>query len=117
MSGNGTSVPFNVTYFGTTDASDAATAARGFDVVVVVVATNSREAHDRPSLFLPLWQDNLVTAVAAANPNTVVVARCPGACHMPWKDAVSAVLFELLPGQESGNSIATTIFGDNVPSG
>ena len=44
-------------------------------------------------------------AIGAANPNTVVVARCPGACHMPWSGAVGAVLFELLPGQESGNSI------------
>jgi hypothetical protein len=47
------------------------------------------------------------------------VARCPGACTMPWAGlaSVPAILFELLPGQESGNSIAATIFGENNPSG
>ena len=52
----------------------------------------------------------MAAALGAANPNTVVVARCPGACHMPWASAVPSILFEMLPGQESGNSIATTIF-------
>lgn len=61
----------------------------------------------------------MVTALAATGRRLVVVARCPGACHMPWASlaGVGAILFELLPGQESGNSIANTIFGDNNPSG
>ena len=60
---------------------------------------------DRGDLFLPAWQSSVAAALGAANPNTVVVARCPGACHLPFSNAVGAVLFELLPGQESGNSI------------
>jgi beta-glucosidase len=36
---------------------------------------------------------------------------------MPWRDSVPAILFELMPGQESGNSIASTILGANNPSG
>ena len=36
---------------------------------------------------------------------------------MPWRDAAPAILFELMPGQESGNSIAATILGRNNPAG
>ena len=96
----------------------AAALAAGADLVVMVVATDSSEGSDRSAgLALPAWQDAMVSALAAANPNLVVVARCPGACGMPWAAAVPAILFELLPGQESGNSIANTLFGANNPSG
>ncbi len=120
VSGNCTSAPsstVNVTYSPTQDPAAAAALASAFDLAVVVVATDSSEGSDRVDLFLPAWQDKLAAAVGAANANTVVVARCPGACHMPWASSVGAILFEMLPGQESGNSIATTIFGSNVPSG
>ena len=108
----------NVTYDGTQDAAAAVAAAAGMDLVVMVVATDSSEGGDRGDLFLPKWQDAMVSALAAAGVNLVVVARCPGACHMPWSKAgPMSILFEMLPGQESGNSIANTVFGDNNPSG
>ena len=126
ISGNLTSVPTpppsagnsNVTYYNTQDPAAAVAAAAGADLVVMVVATDSSEGGDRGDLFLPKWQDAMVAALAAAGRNLVVVARCPGACHMPWaKAGPMSILFEMLPGQESGNSIANTIFGDNNPSG
>ena len=40
-------------------------------------------AQDRYNLSLGAAQDALVTQVAEANPNTVVVVRCPGAVLMP----------------------------------
>ena len=108
----------NVSYYGTQDPNAAVAAAAGMDLVVMVVATDSSEGGDRGDLFLPKWQDAMVAALAAAGVNLVVVARCPGACHMPWSGAGKmSILFEMLPGQESGNSIANTIFGDNNPSG
>jgi len=108
----------NVTYSNTQDAGAAVAAAAGMDLVVMVVATDSSEGGDRGDLFLPKWQDAMVAALAAAGVNLVVVARCPGACHMPWSGAGKmSILFEMLPGQESGNSIANTVFGDNNPSG
>jgi beta-glucosidase len=58
-----------------------------------------------------------VYAVLAANPNVVVVVRCPGACFMPWINDVPAVLYQLMPGQESGNALASAIFGATNPSG
>jgi beta-glucosidase len=116
--GSGGGGAVNVTYYGTQDPTAAAAAAAGADLVVMVVATDSSEGSDRKTLALPPWQDALTAALAAAAPGkTVVIARCPGACTMPWAAAVPAILFELLPGQESGNSIASTLFGSNNPSG
>jgi beta-glucosidase len=83
----------------------------------MVVGTKSSEGGDRADLSLPAWQDAVAAAVVAANPKTVVIARCPGACFMPWAQAANAILYELMPGQESGNSIAATLFGWNNPSG
>lgn len=125
-SGNLTGVPTppaangssKVTYFNTQDPATAVASTVGADLVVMVVATDSSEGSDRADLFLPAWQNAMVQALALAGRPLVVVARCPGACHMPWSSAGKmSILFELLPGQESGNSIANTIFGDNNPSG
>jgi beta-glucosidase len=107
----------NVTYYAGQDAAGAAAACAGASLCVMVVATKSSEGSDRGDLALPAWQDAMAAAVIAANPATVVVARCPGACFMPWRDAARAILFELMPGQESGNSVAATILGLNNPSG
>jgi beta-glucosidase len=53
-------------------------------------------------LSLPEPQDSLISAVAAANPNTIVVLNGPGPVLMPWASAVKAILFGFFPGQESG---------------
>ena len=107
----------NVTYLSTQDAGAAAAACAAADLCVMVLATKSSEGSDRPDLSLPAWQDAMAAAVLAANPRTVLVARCPGACFMPWAEAATAILYELMPGQESGNSIAATVLGWNNPSG
>ena len=81
------------------------------------VATTSSEGTDRRSLNL---QDNgnaLVSAVAAANPNTIVVAATPGALLTPWAKEIKALLVNFMPGQEGGNAIADLLFGDVNPSG
>jgi beta-glucosidase len=65
-------------------------------VAVVVVGTTERvetEGLDRTSLTLPDRQDDLVRAVAAVNPQTVVVVvNTGGPVVMPWRDEVAAVL-------------------------
>jgi hypothetical protein len=107
----------NVTYLPTQDPGAAAAACAAADLCVMVLATKSSEGSDRPDLALPAWQDAMAAAVLAANPRTVLVARCPGACFMPWAEAATTILYELMPGQESGNSIAATVLGWNNPSG
>jgi len=63
----------------------AASAAKSASVAVVVVSDDTEsEATDRPSLNLPSAQDELVSAVAAANPHTVVVIDAGAPVAMPW---------------------------------
>ncbi|HET7824394.1 MAG TPA: glycoside hydrolase family 3 C-terminal domain-containing protein, partial [Anaeromyxobacter sp.] len=96
---------------------DAASLAARSDVAVVVVRDYGTEERDRPSLALPQAQDELVRAVAAANPRTVVVLTTGQPASMPWLDAVPAVLEAWYAGQEQGNAIARILFGDVNPSG
>eukprot|EP01102_Stenamoeba_stenopodia_P018578 TRINITY_DN6835_c0_g2_i1.p1 TRINITY_DN6835_c0_g2~~TRINITY_DN6835_c0_g2_i1.p1 ORF type:complete len:707 (+),score=174.47 TRINITY_DN6835_c0_g2_i1:128-2248(+) len=105
-----------LTYTG--DNIDEATqAAANADVAIVFVATDSSEGIDRTTLSLEPQLNDLVSAVAGAQPNTVVVVNTPGAVLMPWIDQVQAILCPFLPGQEDGNAIANILFGYVTPSG
>jgi beta-glucosidase len=90
------------------------------DVAVVVVGTNEEvesEGFDRTSLALPGRQDELVSAVAAANPRTVVVVNSGAPVLLPWVDEVAAVLVSWFPGQEFGNALADVLTGTVEPGG
>ena len=89
--------------------AEAVALARAADVAVVVVGTNAKvesEGVDRASLALPGRQDDLVRAVAAANPHTVVIVNSGSPVELPWRDEVSAVLVGYFGGQEFGAAIA-----------
>ncbi len=86
-------------------------------VAVVVARDYTGEAADRGTLTLPQDQDRLIRAVAAANPNTVVVLATSGPVTMPWIDAVPSVLETWYPGQAQGTAVASLLFGDANPSG
>lgn len=92
-------------------------AARNADVAVVFAGDVETEGTDRRNLTLPDEQDALISAVASANPNTVVVLNTGSAVTMPWLDKVTAVVEAWYPGQEDGNTIAALLFGDVNPSG
>ncbi|MDM7887472.1 glycoside hydrolase family 3 C-terminal domain-containing protein [Curtobacterium sp. RHCJP20] len=98
----------------------AVATARDADVAIVVVGTNSKvesEGYDRSSLALPGHQDDLVRAVAAVNPNTVVVVNSGSPVEMPWRDDVAAVLLTWFGGQEYGNALADVLTGAAEPGG
>ncbi|MDL4771711.1 glycoside hydrolase family 3 protein [Actinomadura xylanilytica] len=98
----------------------AVAAARGADAAVVVVGTNDAvesEGFDRTTLALPGRQDELVSAVAAVNPRTVVVVNAGAPVLMPWRDEAAAVLWAWLPGQEGGAAIADVLTGAAEPGG
>ncbi|GAB2882938.1 beta-glucosidase family protein [Streptomyces mayteni] len=98
----------------------AAGTARDADVAVVVVGTTDRaetEGRDRETLALPGRQDDLVRAVAAANPRTVVVVNAGGPVLTPWRDEVAAVLLTWFPGQEFGAALAELLLGVREPGG
>ena len=99
-----------------TDPAAAAKLAKASDVAIVFVNQPSSEGADHASLSLPLNQDALVSAVAAANPHTVVVLETGSAVTMPWLDRVSAALEVWYPGIRGGDAIANILFGDVNPS-
>jgi len=92
-------------------------AARAADVAVVFVNDIRTEGADLSTLKLPGDQDNLIEAVAAVNPRTVVVLNTGGPTLTPWRDNVAAILEAWYPGQENGDAIASLLFGDVNPSG
>jgi beta-glucosidase-like glycosyl hydrolase len=98
----------------------AETAGRADVAIVYVGTTNAVEAEgrDRTSLGLPGRQEELVKAVLAANPKTVVVLMNAGPLTIPWiKDHAPAVLEAWWNGVEGGNAIADVLFGDYNPAG
>jgi beta-glucosidase len=95
----------------------AVAAAKAADVAIVFAAEQMGEGQDKVTLALPGDQDDLILAVAAANPRTVVVLHTSNPEAMPWLDKVAAVVEAFYPGQEAGSSIARLLFGDVNPSG
>ncbi len=98
----------------------AVAAARAADVAIVVVGTTETvesEGFDRDSLALPGGQDELVRAVTAANPRTVVVVNSGGPVLLPWRDDVGAVLLAWFGGQEMGAALADVLLGVREPGG
>lgn len=128
--GRGSTVVFN----DGTNISEAASIAKQAEYAIVFVGTISSEGHDRASLSLDDGctfqesskdsqckgnrdkQNSLVSAVAAANPKTIVVASIPGPTLMPWSKDVPAILTNFMPGQQAGNAIADVLFGKVNPS-
>ncbi len=107
-----------------TNATTAAALAAASQVAMVFVSQWTSEGMDMPSLNFtdvihtpPIDQDALVAAVAAANPNTIVVMENASAQVMPWLGSVSAVLEAWFPGQQGGAAIANLLFGAVNPSG
>jgi beta-glucosidase len=100
--------------------ADAVEAASRADVVIVFAHTNQNtdgENADRPHLSLADGYDELISAVAAVAPSTVVVLTIPDAVEMPWVDKVSAVLVPFYAGQGMGAAVASLLFGESSPSG
>ncbi|KAI2918382.1 CAZyme family GH3 [Aspergillus niger] len=93
----------------------AVAAARQADVAVVVVGHNKDsegEGGDRATIQLPGRTDELVAAVCAANPNTIVVVQSASAVAMPWVDAASGLVMAWYQGQENGHALAAALLGD-----
>jgi beta-glucosidase len=100
---------------------NAVKAAGESEVALVFVGDNrllSDEGRDRDYLHLPEVQHELIKAVVAANPCTILIVNscCPVALN--WeKENVPAILCSLDAGEEQGNAIADALFGDCNPGG
>jgi beta-glucosidase len=96
----------------------AVAAAKAARTVIVFAWARGGEGFDSAqSLSLPGGQDDLISAVAAANPNTLVVLNTGNPVAMPWKDQVRAILEMWFPGQEGGWATADLLMGKAEPAG
>ena len=96
---------------------EAARLAATADVAIVFGIQWMSENFDAPDLTLPQGQDDLIRAVAAANPRTVVVLETGGPVLMPWLDKTAAVVAAWYSGQRGGQAIANVLFGVVEPGG
>ena len=107
----------NVTFNAGTDLASAAKAARSADVALVFADQYMSEGRDSLTLSLPNKQSDLIHAVAAANPRTVVVLVTGNPVAMPWLNEVAGVMEAWYPGIGGGQAIANLLFGTVNPSG
>lgn len=95
--------------------------AKRSDVVVLCLGTNLQveaEGHDRRNLDLPGAQEQLLEAVYAANPKTILVLMTAGPLAVTWaQDHLPAILSAWYPGESGGAAIARTLFGLENPGG
>ena len=106
-----------ITYDAGTDPAQAAKAAASAQLAIVFVTQWMSEGADSATLSLPDKQDALVAAVAAANPNTIVVLENGGPVNMPWAKSVKGILESWYPGIGGAQAIANILFGRVNPSG
>jgi beta-glucosidase len=97
--------------------AEAALLARRSDVVIVFGIRVEGEGFDNADLSLPWGQDAVIEAVAAANPDTIVVLETGNPVAMPWHDNVTAIMEAWYPGQAGGQAIAEILTGVISPSG
>jgi beta-glucosidase len=101
--------------------AEAVEAAREADVALVFAGADqqlSGEGQDRSYIHLPDVQHELVQAVYAANPRTILVisSNCPVAVN--WEqDNLPAIVGGIFLGQEQGYALAEVLFGDYNPGG
>ncbi len=100
--------------------AEAVAAAKKAKVAVVFAGlpdAYESEGYDRTHMHMPESQNRLIEAVAAANPNTVVVLHNGSPVEMPWIDDVKGVLEAYLGGQAVGEAAVKVLWGDVNPSG
>jgi beta-glucosidase len=99
-----------------TDPSAAGALAKTADVAIVFAYQWESEGMDLDSLALPDHQDELIAAVAAANPHTIVALETGSPVTMPWAGQVSAILETWYAGSQGAEAVANVIFGEVNPS-
>lgn len=102
--------------------AEAVKVAEDADVVLFFGGLNKSnhqdcEDTDRVSLDLPYNQNEIIRALAEANPNIAVINISGTGVAMPWVKDVDAILQAWYLGNETGNALASVIMGDVNPSG
>jgi beta-glucosidase len=106
-----------VTYNNASSQSSAVSAAEAAKVAIIFCDYTESEGSDLSSIDLGTSDDDLIEAVGAAQPNTIVVLNTGSAVTMPWLSDAAGVLEAWYPGQVDGTAIAALLFGTADPSG
>ncbi len=106
----------NVQFDSGANPESAAALAKKSDIAIVFVYQWESEGMDLPNLSLPVKQDGIIEAVAAANPKTIVVLETGTAVTMPWLDKVGAVLEAWYGGSKGADAVVNILNGDANPS-
>jgi beta-glucosidase len=120
-----------ITYNDASTISGAASAAKGADTAIVFAYNVAGESTDLPSLNLDSGtgtcgggcsyqsskQNELISAVAAANPNTIVVLNTAGPVVTPWANEVKSIIEAWYPGEQYGTAISAILYGVVNPAG
>jgi len=106
----------NVQFDSGANPASAAALAKNSDIAIVFAYQWESEGMDLPNLSLPVKQDELIEAVAAANPKTIVVLETGTAVTMPWLDKVGAVLEAWYGGSKGADAVVDILNGDANPS-
>ena len=100
--------------------AEAVNAAKNADVAIVFAGLTEDfegEGYDRETINMPPNHNKLISDVAAANPNTVVVLAGGSVVLMPWLSEVKGLLNSGLGGQAGGAAVANILTGKVNPSG
>ena len=103
-----------------TDENTYLSAAKNADAVIYFGGLShgdDREAIDKPDMKLPNAQDEIISKLLTANPNTIVFMVAGSAVEMPWADQAKALVWGWYGGMEAGNAFADVLLGDVNPSG
>ena len=95
-----------------TDPASAAALAKSSSIAIVFANQPMREDMDAVTLSLPDNQNAVIDAVAAANPNTIVVLETGGPVSMPWADRVKGIVEMWYPGVGGAQALANLLFAD-----
>lgn len=99
---------------------EAVRAATEADTAVIFAGLPDRfesEGYDRKHLCLPENQNILIEAVAAVQPNVIVVLHNGSPVEMPWIGKVKGIVEAYLCGQAVGEAVVDVIYGETNPSG
>ena len=100
--------------------AEAVEKAHNADVAVIFAGLPDNfesEGYDRKHMRMPDCQNHLIKAVAAVQPNTIVVLHNGAPVEMPWLDQVKGVLEAYLGGQAVGGAVVNVLYGNVNPSG
>lgn len=100
--------------------NEAIATAKAADIAVVFAGLPDlieSEAFDRDDLNMPANQNALIEAIAAVQPNTIVVLHNGSPIVMPWLSRVKGVLEAYLSGEAAGGAAVDILFGKVNPSG